>query len=155
MQEETNPTFVKRIEFHLPWAQPGTSGITKSELCKIIASALEEDAKISSRTGNGEKLAGSPVTKPRLSKAELLNIIASLEEDTETPSNVSPAFEGKKTGTSLVKPSISLEQDARKLRASPMDNSPTEEELSYSQKIYKSIIKQAMVNASEKQKPKP
>ena len=155
MQEETNPTLVKRIEFHLPRAQPATSGITKSELLKIIASALEEDAKISSSTENGEKLAGSPVTKPRLSKAELLDIIASLEEDTETPSKVSPAFEGKKKGTPLVKPSISLEQDARKLKASPMDNSPPEEELSFSQKIYKRIIKQAMENVSEKQKPKP
>jgi hypothetical protein len=155
MQEETNPVFVKRIEFHLPRAQASSSGITKSELLKIIASALEEDAKISSRLENGEKLAGSPVKKLRLSKAELLNIIASLEEDTNTPSEVSPTLEGKNTGTPLVKPGVSFEPGPRKLQAPLMDNSPPEEELSISHKMYKRIIKQAILDAQEKQKPKP
>jgi hypothetical protein len=48
------------------------------------------------------------VTKPRLSKAELLSIIDSLEEDTKTPSEVTPAFEGKKTGDPLGKAQCSF-----------------------------------------------
>jgi len=155
MQAETNPIFVKRIEFHLPRAQPTTSGISKSELIKIIASVLEEDTKISSNTEVGEKLAGSPVTKPRLSKAELLSIIDSLEEDTKTPSEVNPAFEGKKTEAPLVKPRVRYDEDPRKLKGSLMDNSPPEEEPNISHKKYKSLIKQAMLNVQERQKPKP
>ena len=130
MQSETNPVFVKRIEFHLPRARPTSSGISKSDLLRIIASVLEEDTKISSNPNpqTGQKMAGSPVIKPRLSKAEILDMIASMEEDTKNSYRVGPAFKSKKIGTPWVQPSVTFEDDLRKLRASLLANSPPEDE---------------------------
>ena len=55
----------------------------------------------------------------------------------------------------MVKPSVSFEDDLRKLKASLMANNPPEDEPEVSHKKYKSIIRQAMLDAREKQKPKP